>query len=301
MKVLVIGCTGQIGWELVRCLQPLGEVVAVNHRQMDLSRIDSIKATLKNFSPDVIINAAAYTAVDNAETNEVSANAINGYAPGILAAEAKQIGALLIHYSTDYVFDGKKMSPYMENDTFGPINVYGRSKLMGENAIQSVDMDYIILRISWIYSARRDNFLRTVLRLSQERDELRIVDDQVGAPTWARFVAESTVHVIKQSQAERFNDLFESNTYHLAAAGETSWYGFASALVEQARKMSSTSIKVKNITPITSDEYPMSAKRPKNSCLVTKKLENYFDLRMPPWDNILTLCVDEMFSDRKGL
>ncbi len=299
MKVLIIGCTGQVGWELVRCLQPLGEVVAVNHQQMDLSRVDSIKAALKNFAPDVIVNAAAYTAVDNAETNEIKANTINGHAPGILAKEAKQIGALLIHYSTDYVFDGKKTGPYMEDDTFGPINVYGRSKLMGENAIRSVGMDYIILRTSWIYSARRDNFLRTILQLSQERDELCVVADQVGAPTWARLVAESTAHIIKQSQTERFNDLFESNTYHLAAAGKTSWYGFASALVERARKMSSISIKVKNIIPITSSEYPMTAERPKNSCLVTKKLENYFDLGMPPWDNILTLCVDEIFSCRK--
>jgi len=291
--MLVTGCNGQVGWELVRCLQPLGEVIAADRRQMDLSDLDAIKTTLRNIAPDVIVNAAAYTAVDKAEDNELEANIINGHAPEVLATEAKQIGALLIHYSTDYVFDGTKSSPYTEDDTPNPINAYGRSKLMGEETIQSVEMDYIILRTSWVYAARGTNFLRTILNLAQEREELRVVIDQIGAPTWSRLIAETTAHVIRQSQTERTNDLFQSNLYHLTAAGETSWFGFTQAIVEQARRLPDLSLTLKKIRPIPTQDYPTPAQRPMNSRLATVKLEKHFGLQMPSWDTALQLCLAE--------
>lgn len=293
MKILVIGCNGQVGWELVRCLQPLGEVIATDRRQMNLSDLDNIKTTLKNIAPDIIVNAAAYTAVDKAEDNEVEANIINGHAPGVLATEAKQIGALLIHYSTDYVFDGAKSSPYTEDDTSAPINAYGRSKLLGEEAIQSVDMDYIILRTSWVYAARGTNFLRTILKLAQEREELRVVTDQIGTPTWARLIAETTAHVIRQSQTERTNASFQSNLYHLTAVGETSWFGFTQAIVEQARRFPDFSLTLKKISPIPTQDYPTSSPRPMNSRLAMAKLESHFGLKMPTWNNMLQLCLAE--------
>ena len=294
MKLLIIGCNGQVGWELVRCLQPLGEVISVGHRQLNLSKLGEISTTLRGIAPDVIVNAAAYTAVDEAEKNEAEANLINGYALEVIAAEAEGLGALLIHYSTDYIFDGSKPCPYTEDDDPSPINAYGRSKLMGEKAIQIVDGDYVILRTSWVYAARGVNFLRTILRLSQERDELRVVSDQIGAPTWARFIAESTVHVVSQSQHQRLEGSFVSNCYNLTASGEVSWYDFARAAVDIAKQLPNFSVRVKNITPITSDEYPQPAKRPKNSCLATNKLENHFGLKIPAWNDVLPLCIDEM-------
>jgi dTDP-4-dehydrorhamnose reductase len=211
----------------------------------------------------------------------------------VLAIVAKQIGALLIHYSTDFIFDGKKPSPYKEDDIPNPINAYGRSKLMGEQAIQAADMDYVILRTSWVYAARGTNFLRTILKLSQERDELSIVVDQIGAPTWARLVAESTAHVIKQSQVERGNDSFQSGVYHLTASGETSWFGFAEAIVEQARRLPGFLMELNEIRPISTQEYPTLAQRPTNSQLSAVKVEKHFGLRMPSWNVALQLCLAE--------
>ena len=291
MRILVTGCNGQVGWELQRCLLPLGEVIAMDRSQLDLSDLDGIKDILANISPDVIVNAAAYTAVDKAEDNEDVATLINGHVPGVLATEARKIGALLIHYSTDYVFDGEKPSPYSEDDIPSPINAYGRSKLMGEQAIQSVDVDYVILRTSWVYSARGANFLRTILRLSQERDELSIVTDQIGAPTWARLIAESTAHVIKQSLVEKSDSSFQSGLYHLTAAGETSWFGFTEAAVEQFRHLPDTSLCVQKIIPITSADYPLPADRPKNSRLDIRKFEDHFNLQLPSWSDSLSLCI----------
>lgn len=293
MRILVTGCNGQVGWELVRCLQPLGEVIAADRYLMDLSDLDGIKVPLRNIAPDVIVNAAAYTAVDKAEDNEVEANLINGQAPGVIAKVAKQMGALLIHYSTDYVFDGKKTGPYTEDDTPNPINAYGRSKLLGEEAIQSVGGDHIILRTSWVYAARGANFLRTILRLAQEREELSIVSDQIGTPTWARFIAESTAHIIRQSQTERSNDSFQSGIYHLTAADEASWFDFAQAIVEQARHLPDLSLMLNDLRPIPSQDYPTPAQRPMSSCLATAKLEEHFGLQMPSWNAVLKLCLDE--------
>jgi len=293
VRILVAGCNGQVGWELVRCLQPLGEVVAVDRRQMDLADLDGVKTTLVDIEPDVIVNAAAYTAVDNAEENEDEANLINGHAAGALAIAAKKIGALLVHYSTDYVFDGKKSSPYTEDDTPSPINAYGRSKLMGEQAIQSADMDSIILRTSWVYSARGNNFLQTILKLSQEKEELSIVADQIGAPTWARFIAESSAHVIRQSLLEKRDSSFKSGLYHLTAAGETSWCGFAQAIIEQVGRLPDFLLELNEIKPILSQDYLTPARRPMNSRLVTAKFEKHFGLKIPSWDVALQLCLAE--------
>ncbi len=293
MKILVTGCNGQVGWELVRCLQPLGEVIAADRRQMDLSDLDGIKVSLRNIAPDVIVNAAAYTAVDKAEDNEVEASLINGQAPGVLATEAKKMGSLLIHYSTDYVFDGKKFNPYTEEDISNPINAYGRSKLLGEEAVQTVDADYIILRTSWVYASRGANFLRTILRLAQEREVLSIVADQMGTPTWARLIAESTAHIIRQSQNERTNKSFQSGLYHLTAAGESSWFDFAQAIVDQARYLPDLSLTLNDLRPISTQDYPTPAQRPMSSRLATAKLEKHFGLRMPSWDAVLKLCLAE--------
>lgn len=293
MRLLVTGCNGQVGWELVRCLQPLGEVVTADHRQMDLTNLDGIRTTLRDISPDVIVNAAAYTAVDKAEENETVAMLVNGQAPGVLAEEARKTGALLIHYSTDYVFDGKKTGPYTEDDTLDPINTYGRSKLMGEEAIQAVDVDHVILRTSWVYATRGANFLRTIIRLAQEREVLNIVADQTGSPTWARLIAESTAHIIRQSQNDRANTSFQSDLYHLTAAGECSWFNFAQAIVGQARKLPGLSLTLTELSPISTQAYPTPAQRPMNSRLATAKLEKQFGLQMPYWGTALELCMSE--------
>jgi dTDP-4-dehydrorhamnose reductase len=293
MKILVSGCEGQVGWELVRSLQPLGEVIALNRQQFDLSDIDALKITVNSIAPDVIVNAAAYTAVDKAETNEVLANLINAQAPGILAAEAKKLGALFIHYSTDYVFDGEKSGAYTETDRPRPINIYGRSKLLGEENIQAAAADHIILRTSWVYAARGANFLQTILRLAKERETLNIIADQTGSPTWARVIAETTAHVIRHSQIERQRNDFQSAIYNVAGAGETSWHGFAEEIMKQIRPISAESFLLNEIKPIPATDYKTPAQRPMNSRLATEKIEKYFSLRMPSWDDALKLCISE--------
>ena len=294
MKILLTGGTGQVGWELARTLLPLGEVIAVNRAQADLADLNSIRTIIQQTQPDVIVNPAAYTAVDKAETEQAQAFLINAESPGAMAEEAKKIGALLVHYSTDYVFDGSKTSPYSENDTTNPMNVYGDSKLAGEQAMQATGGDYLILRTSWVYTNRGSNFLKTILRLAAERDELKIVADQIGSPTWARLIAEATAHIVRQSLEERRNGAFNSNLYHLTSAGETSWHGFAEKIVEIASERKQIALKAKSIKPIPSSDYPVPAKRPANSRLLTQRLEQQFGLTMPSWDNALSLCMQEL-------
>jgi dTDP-4-dehydrorhamnose reductase len=294
MKILLTGPTGQVGWELLRTLMPLGDVVAVSRNQADLADLSSIRSLIQQHKPDVIVNPAAYTAVDKAETEVETAHIVNAIAPGLMAEEAKKQGALLVHYSTDYVFDGSKACHYKEDDITNPINMYGETKLAGEQAIQLLGEDFIILRTSWVYASRGNNFLKTIQRLAAEREELKIVSDQIGAPTWARLIAEVTAHVVKQAMAERQEHAFTSGTYHLTSAGETSWHGFARQIVDFIQEQGLISLKNKAIIPIPTTDYPLPAKRPANSRLSCNRLEQQFGLTLPSWDNALRLCMQEM-------
>lgn len=294
MKILLTGCNGQVGWELGRALLPLGEVITTNSSQVDLSDLDGLRRAVQQYSADVIVNAAAYTAVDKAETEKDLAFLVNAEAPGVLAEQAKQTGALLIHYSTDYVFDGTKISAYAEDDVPNPANIYGQSKLAGEKAIQATGANYLILRTSWVYAARGHNFLKTILRLAAEREELNIVADQIGAPTWARLIAETTAHILRQSLLERHQGDFNSGLYNLTSTGETSWHGFAQMIVDYARQQENQTLKNRIINPIPTKDYPLPAKRPANSRLSTDRLEQHFGLKMPAWDQALKLCMEDI-------
>ncbi len=293
MKILLTGCNGQVGWELARTLLPLGEVVALNREQADFSDLEKLRKTVQTIRPDVIVNAAAYTAVDKAETERELAFLINTQAVEVLAQEAKSLNALLIHYSTDYVFDGIKDAPYHENDVTNPLNVYGESKLAGEQAIQVNGADYLILRTTWVFASRGQNFVKSILRLATEREELNIVADQIGAPTWARLIAETTAHILKQAQQERVTKTFTSGIYNLTSSGETSWHGFAEKIVELAR-LQNYEFKNRVINPIPTSAYPLPAKRPANSRLSTERLTQRFGLIMPTWEEILKLCLEEL-------
>ena len=294
MKILLFGKNGQVGWELSRSLQPLGEVIALDRKEADFSQPECLRQVVQEHKPDVIVNAVGYTAVDKAEQEEELATLINGVAPGVLAEEAKQAGALLVHYSTDYVFDGEKSSAYTESDAPRPINAYGRSKLAGEQAIQSSGCDYLIFRTSWVYAARGHNFLLTILSLAKEREELSIVADQVGSPTQARLIAETTLLCLRQSLMERHMYDFISDLYHLTASGFVSWHGFASEIVSVVNGKSGKKSKVKNINEIMTADYPVQAKRPKNSKLMLTKLEEKFGLVMPDWRKSLEQSVEEI-------
>ena len=288
MNILLTGKNGQVGWELRRTLLPLGRVTAVGRAELDLTDAAAVRRALDENQPDVIVNAAAYTAVDKAETAPEEAAAINAAAPALLAQEAARRGALLIHYSTDYVYDGRKTAPYVETDPAQPLGVYGRSKLAGEAGIRATDADHLIFRTSWVYAARGANFLLTILRLAAEREELRIVADQIGAPTWARFIAEATAQTLRQAMRERRDGGFTSGLFHLVADGETSWHGFASAIVAHRG-----GLRVKHITPITTADYPTPARRPANSRLATDALRARFGLALPDWRDCLQLCLEE--------
>ena len=289
MNILVTGRNGQVGWELVRALLPLGRVHACAHAELDLADAAAVRRKLDEARPDVIVNAAAYTAVDKAESEPEQANAVNAAAPALLAQEAARRGALLIHYSTDYVYDGAKAAPYVETDPTNPLGAYGRSKLAGEAGIRAAGADHLIFRTSWVYAARGANFLRTILRLAAEREELRIVADQIGAPTWARLIAEATAHALRQAMQERSGGTFDSGVFHLAAAGETSWHGFASAIVAGR-----SGLRVKAVMPITTADYPLPAPRPANSCLDTGAFRARFGLVLPDWRDCLQLCLEEI-------
>ncbi|KVT83615.1 dTDP-4-dehydrorhamnose reductase [Burkholderia ubonensis] len=288
-RILVTGVGGQVGFELARTLQGLGRVVTVDRVALDLADVDRIRAVVRDVRPALIVNPAAYTAVDQAECDEDAAMRVNAIAPGVLAEEAKALGAALIHYSTDYVFDGAKASPYLETDTPAPLNVYGSSKLAGERAIAAVGGAAIVFRTSWVYGSRGRNFLLTMLRLAAERPELKIVADQFGAPTWANTIAAMTSHVVAQAFAA--DDALawwasRSGVYHLTAGGGASWHGFASAIVDLANLASRPSV-----VPIPSSDYPTPAKRPVNSRLSNDKLARTFGLVAPDWRDALELCL----------
>lgn len=294
-RILLTGKNGQVGWELQRTLATFGDVVPCDRTTMDLANPDAIRRTIRDIKPDVIVNAAAYTAVDRAESEPELAMAINGVAPGILAEEAKRLGALLVHYSTDYVFDGTKEGPYTEEDEPSPLNVYGKTKLAGERAIQQVGGRYLILRTSWVYGPRGNNFLLTILRLAKERKELRIVNDQIGAPTWSRMIAEATSVVIGKLVRDEQCAVSVSAIFHLTARGETSWYGFAQRIIEKVRNQNkeTPSKDMPTIIPVSSDEYPLPAQRPANSRLSSVNLVERFGINLPSWERCLDLCLEE--------
>ncbi|OUL37716.1 dTDP-4-dehydrorhamnose reductase [Nostoc sp. T09] len=296
MRILLTGVTGQVGWELQRTLMTIGEVIPVGRSvnnpnlQMDLAQLDTIRRTIREVRPNLIINPAAYTAVDKAEKEPELAMAINGIAPGAIAEEAKRLGAAVIHYSTDYVFDGSKNTTYTEQDQPNPQNIYGKTKLAGEQAIASVGVPYLILRTSWVYSLQGKNFLLTMLKLAQEREEIKVVDDQIGAPTWSRMIAEVTAQILSQAP-ENISDFLVSKggLYHLTASGQTSWYGFAKAIFELDDRKSDR--KLQRLTAITSKEYPTPASRPAYSLLDNQKLSTTFGLVLPDWERSLKLVM----------
>lgn len=289
--ILITGKNGQIGWELQRALMPLGIIKAVDRTTLDLADSGAIRKVIQQIKPDIIVNAAAYTAVDKAETEQNMAMQINGIAPRILAEEAKNLNALLIHYSTDYVYDGCKMGRYIESDITHPVNYYGLTKLTGEQAIQASEVDYLILRTSWVYGGRGNNFLLTMLRLMKEREILNIINDQHGTPTWSRLIGEVTAHIIKQAITERKQMGFQSGVYHLTSSGETTWHGFAAKIAELAANK--TILAVKSIEKISTSQYPTPAKRPHNSRVSIQALTERFSLTVPAWDEALARCMEE--------
>ncbi|HEX8692065.1 MAG TPA: dTDP-4-dehydrorhamnose reductase [Longimicrobium sp.] len=291
--ILLLGRGGQVGWELERALAPLGRVVAPPRSQVDLARPEQLRDAVRGCRPRLVVNAAAYTAVDRAEAEPEAAFAANATAPGVLAEEARRAGAFLVHYSTDYVFDGSKRAPYAEGDAPNPLNVYGRSKLEGERAVQAAGGDYLVLRTSWVYGARGSNFLRTVLRLLEERGELRVVADQEGAPTWSRLVAEATAAVVAQGRSLRPR---EAGVFHLSAAGSTSWHGFATAI----QRALPAAQRAKRVAAIPSAEYPTPAARPAYSVLDNGRLRRAFGIALPEWDASLRLVLEELAAGRGG-
>ncbi len=291
MKILLTGKNGQVGYELERSLQGLGQIIALDRSQMDLADLAQVRRVIRSVKPDLIINPAAYTAVDKAESESQLAHTINAEAPAVMAEEAATLGAAIIHYSTDYVFDGTKSGAYTEQDAPAPVSVYGASKLAGEQAIIASGAAHLILRSSWVYGMRGKNFLLTMLRLAKERDELRVVADQFGAPTWCRTIADTTAHIVAQSTVMPQLDWWRqrSGIYHLTCQGHTTWHGFTQAILAHAQQ-DDASRKPCTLTPIAAVDYPTPAKRPSNSVLSCAKLIDTF-CSLPEWDAALTLCM----------
>lgn len=283
LRILLTGGNGQVGWELRRSLSLLGELHVFDREQLDLANPDQIRQRVREAKPNLIVNAAAYTAVDRAESERDHAMAVNGVAPGILAEEAKTLNAALLHYSTDYVFDGSGDRPWRENDRAQPINVYGESKLAGEEAIRAVGVPHLILRTSWVYGVNGDNFVKTILRVGAAREEMKIVDDQVGAPTSARVIADGTALIIARMGSDLYGEMkCDGGTYHFCCGGETSWYGYAAEIVELARQ-SEIPLALKTLFPVPTTEYPTPAQRPLNSRMDCTRLSNQFGIHPPAW------------------
>ncbi|MCO5335444.1 MULTISPECIES: dTDP-4-dehydrorhamnose reductase [Delftia] len=298
MKLLLLGRNGQVGWELQRSLAPLGELIALDRQDDaggqglcgDLSRLDELARTVRALRPDVIVNAAAHTAVDKAESEPEQARLLNALAPQVLAREAAQTGALLVHYSTDYVFDGSGSAARTETEATAPLSVYGGSKLEGEQLIQASGCRHLIFRTSWVYAARGGNFAKTMLRLAQEREALSVIDDQWGAPTGADLIADVTAHAIRQLQRQPG----DQGLYHLVAGGETTWHAYASHVIARARELApDRPWKVQRIAAVPTSAFPTPAQRPHNSRLNTERLQQTFGLRLPHWQ----AGVDRMLQE----
>jgi len=301
LRLLITGANGQVGWHLQRALAPLGEVLAIDVEHVDLTDLEAITRTVREFAPDVIANAAAYTAVDKAESEPDLARALNVAAPARLAEECVRSGALLIHYSTDYVYDGSKSGAYVESDPTGPLSVYGQTKLDGDRAIIASGCAHVILRTTWVYDIRGKNFLRTVLRLAREKDELRMVGDQFGAPTWARALAESaTIILARLLERRAATGAWGSGLFHLTAAGRTSWAGFAQAILEDYEALLDWPadsdefggpLKAQRVVEISSEQFLSPARRPRNSVLSNAKIQAAFGIVMPDWRSQLRLAL----------
>jgi dTDP-4-dehydrorhamnose reductase len=295
-RFLITGANGQLGFELQRALAPLGEVAACGRDACDLSSPDSIRAAVRAAKPDVIFSAGAYTAVDKAESEQDLARAVNASAPGILGEEAAKLGALVIHFSTDYVFDGTKPSAYREEDATNPLGVYGKTKLEGENALAASGADHLIFRTSWVFGAHGKNFIKTILRLASSRDELRIVADQFGAPTGAALLADTSTHIATRYLRDG-RENFPFGLYHLAAGGETSWHGFAQHIVAKAAAANSPlKATPERILPITTPEYPTPVVRPANSRLDTSKFCTAFGLHLSDWKRGVAQVLDVLLE-----
>jgi dTDP-4-dehydrorhamnose reductase len=300
-RILLLGSNGQVGWELKRSLLPLGDVIALDRNEADFSRPEGLRTIVRESQVDIIVNAAAYTAVDQAEIEESVAKAVNADAPAVLAEEAKRLNALLIHYSTDYVFDGKKTTPYIEEDIPNPINVYGQTKLSGEINIQTTGCRYLIFRTSWVYAPRGRNFVKTILRLADERDELRIVSDQIGAPTSARYIADVTSAIISKSNpAAMLSAIPSSGIYHLTPQGSASWHEFAQFVLESRNKWDMKNTNLPKLTPVSTEQYVTKAKRPRNSLLSCDKLEKNWLIARPHWKTLVQQCLEDLEAISNG-
>ena len=298
MKILLLGKNGQVGWELQRSLAPLGELIALDRHSTeycgDLSRLDDLANTVRSIQPDVIVNAAAYTAVDKAESEPDLARTINALAPEVLAREAAQLGAWLVHYSTDYVFGGGGDQPWHEDDTTLPLNMYGQTKLLGEHMIDWMCPRHLIFRTSWVYASRGGNFAKTMLRLAQEREQLIVINDQFGAPTGAELIADVTAHALRQVHLRDADIKALTGIYHLAAGGCTSWFDYAKHVLAQAPKVQpAIRIKATEVKPVPTSAFPTPATRPLNSRLASHKLQATFGLTLPDWQ----LGVNRMLAE----
>ena len=296
MKILLLGKNGQVGWELQRSLAPLGELIALDRNSTlcgDLTQLNALAETVRSIKPDIIVNAAAHTAVDKAESEVELARSLNALAPAVLATEAKRINAWLIHYSTDYVFDGSGNKPWLETDATGPLNVYGATKLEGEQLIQQSGCKHLIFRTSWVYGARGGNFAKTMLKLAQEHDSLNVINDQIGAPTGADLLADITAHAIRIARQQ--SDV--SGLYHLLAEGETTWHGYAGFVLGLAQNAGiQLKVKPEAINAVPTSAFPTPAKRPHNSRMNTAKLQNVFDLRLPNWQMGVVRMMSEVLQ-----
>lgn len=288
-RILLIGHDGQVGWELHRTLATLGKIIHFNKQELDLSQPSLIREKIQEVRPSIIVNAAAYTAVDKAEAEPALARAINERAPGVIAEEAKKLDALIVHYSTDYIFNGQSQRPYTEHDAPEPLNEYGASKLAGDQAIIHSGCHYFIFRTTWVYGARGHNFLLTMLRLAKERTQLKIINDQIGAPTWSRLIAEASAQILMHHQPH------QQGIYNLTSSGATSWHGFASTIFKLLKEVKED-FTAPEVLPIPTSEYPTPAKRPHYSILCHDKLEKNFAVTMPDWEDSLKLCIGDMHA-----
>ena len=297
MKILLLGANGQVGWELRRSLAPLGEIRAYDRHTGNLQKLDDLSMLIRDFSPEAIVNAAAYTSVDKAESELDEAFLINSKAVEFLAKEAKLLNAWFIHYSTDYVFDGLKSGAYIETDPPNPQSVYGQTKYDGEESIKESKVKHLIFRTAWVYSKRGTNFIKTMIQLAKKQDELKVVNDQIGAPTGAELIADVTALCLYQITQYKNSAHNLSGTYHLTPTGETSWHGFAQFIIAEALGLGvKFRASFENVQAISTSEYPLPAKRPSNSLLDTKKICNTFNVYMPPWQTHVERLFKELYS-----